>query len=73
MKITVTTVYEDVPASQLSWWVERIFSHNAVVREQPPGKVMQLKTDFTAGREVKMSTRDPKGTGRATTTMRLEK
>lgn len=73
MKITVTTVYENVPASQVSWWTERVFSMNAVVREQAPGKVMQLKKEFIAGQEIKMSTSDPRGTGRATTTMRLEK
>lgn len=73
MKITVVTVYENLPASQVSWWTERVFGTAGVVRELGPGKVMQMKREFMEGREVSASSGDPRGTGRATTTWRLEK
>lgn len=73
MKITVTTVYENIPESQASWWTERVFNSAAVVRDLGPGKAMQLKRDFAGGKEVSASSGDPRGTGRATTTWKLEK
>lgn len=73
MKIIVTTVYENLPPSQVSWWTEKVFNSAAVVRDVGPGMAMILKNDFMKGKEVSATSGDPRGTGKATTTWKLEK
>jgi len=68
MKITVITVYDNIPMAQVKKWADHTFNMSWANKLFPPEQLKDMKADFMKGEDVVAQSKDPADSGMTVTT-----